>query len=69
MSGNANANYQLLLDCAVETNPKIESKKADIELYTYNEENNLFYETEISKDIYDIIIQILKKKLERKQKI
>ena len=54
MSGNANANYQLLLDCAVETNPKIESKKADIELYTYNEENNLFYETEISKDIYDI---------------
>lgn len=40
MSGNANANYQLLLDCAVETNPKIESKKADIELYTYNEENN-----------------------------
>lgn len=33
---------------------KIESKKADIELYTYNEENNLFYETEISKDIYDI---------------
>ncbi|MBS5863856.1 MAG: MucBP domain-containing protein [Clostridium sp.] len=54
MSGNANANYQLLLDCAVETNPKIKSKKADIELYTYNKENNLFYETEISKDIYDI---------------
>ena len=54
MNGKANSNYQLLLDCSVQTDPNTESKKANIELYAYNKGNNSFYETEISKDVYDI---------------
>ena len=54
MNGSSNKNYQLLLDCTVATNPNTESKKAEIELYAYNKRNNIFYETEISEDIYDI---------------
>jgi len=54
MNGSSNTNYQLLLDCTVATNPNTESKKAEIELYAYNKRNNIFYETEISEDIYDI---------------
>ena len=54
MKENEFSNYQLLLDCTIATNPTLETKTSEIELYAYNKENNLFYETEFSEDIYDI---------------
>ena len=54
MEGEGFSSYRLLLDCIVETNPTVESKTPDVELYAYNAENNNYYTTDQSEDIYDI---------------
>ena len=54
MGGDSINDYELLLDCTVETNPNATSKTSDIELYAYNEENNKFYKNDMSQDIYDV---------------
>ena len=54
MSGESFESYRLLLDCTVETNPTSESKIAEVELYTYNNENNNYYISDQAEDIYDV---------------
>ena len=54
MEGEGFSLYRLLLDCIVETNPTAESKTPEVELYAYNAENNNYYTTDQSEDIYDI---------------
>ena len=54
MQGEGFSSYRLLLDCTVETDPTVESKTSELELYAYNAENNVYYTTDQSADIYDI---------------
>ena len=54
ISGEGYMSYSLLVDCIVETDPTLASKTADVELYAFNNENNNFYSTEQTKDVYDI---------------
>ena len=54
MEGEGFSSYRLLLDCIVETDPTVESKTSEVELYAYNSENNVYYTTDQSADIYDI---------------
>ena len=54
MEGEGFSSYRLLLDCIVETNPTAQSKTSEVELYAYNSENNVYYTTDQSEDIYDL---------------
>ena len=54
MNGNGITDYELLLDCTVSLDPNSNAKTSEIELYAYNEENNLFYYTDVAQDIYDV---------------
>ena len=54
MDGNGITDYELLLDCMISVDPHSIAKTSEIELYAYNEENNLFYHTDVAQDIYDV---------------
>lgn len=54
MGADSINDYELLLNCVIQTNPNATSKTSDVELYAYNEKNNKFYKNDMSQDIYDV---------------